>query len=106
MPSTWGGACGLMPRNARVRAVSATRGAGISPATILQKRQSTTGAILACYSRNRPPTYMVAWLRILGARPAIARGPREQVPPARNGVTPGPGTSQATRLDEFWGWVG
>ena len=25
---------------------------------------------------------------------------------ARNGVTPGPGTSQATRLDEFWGWVG
>src|SRR2546430_1349291 len=27
------------------------------------------GAILACNPPNRPPTYMVAWLRILGARP-------------------------------------
>src|SRR5215831_1169273 len=30
------------------------------------------GAILACNPPNRPPTYMVAWLRILGARPHCA----------------------------------
>src|SRR5215469_6270992 len=30
------------------------------------------GAILACYPPNRPPPDMVAWLRILGARPYCA----------------------------------
>src|SRR5215831_14939922 len=46
MTSTWVGAWGLMSRKARARAVSATRWAGTSPATIAQKRQSATGRSL------------------------------------------------------------
>src|SRR4051812_20445143 len=44
MTSTCVGACGLMSRNASALSVSRTTSAGISLATILQKRQSVTRA--------------------------------------------------------------
>ena len=40
MTRMWVGACGLMSRNATTRSSRWTTSAGISPATILQKRQS------------------------------------------------------------------
>src|SRR5215813_12985261 len=51
------------------------------------------GAILACHSPDRPPTYMVAWLRILGARLAIARGTTQT------------GSTRAQRCDARIGYV-
>ena len=58
-----------MSRNAIVRALESTQTAGISPATMLQKRQSATSPILTCDGLTGRPTYMVALLRTLGASP-------------------------------------
>ena len=44
--STWVGACALMSRNATVRSVVCTTSPGISPATILQNKQSSTCDLL------------------------------------------------------------
>src|SRR5215475_3364679 len=51
------------------------------------------GAILACHPPGGPPTYMVAWLRILGARLAIARGTMQT------------GSTRAQRCDARIGYV-
>src|SRR5215831_18650876 len=45
------------------------------------------GAILACNPPGRPPTYMVAWLRILGARAQCVWA--RPTGPARNGCVAG-----------------
>src|SRR5262245_256130 len=64
------------------------------------------GAILACNPPNRPPTYMVAWLRILGARPHCAWARHTGHFP-RNGCVARIGRRHGhfARMDEFWGWV-
>ena len=43
--STWVGACGFTSRNATVVSVSCTTSAGMSPATILQNRQSGSASV-------------------------------------------------------------
>src|SRR5215469_657104 len=53
------------------------------------------GAILACNPPNRPPTYMVAWLRILGARPLCAWNQSDRLLPAQRMRRPDRYTSQA-----------
>ena len=64
------------------------------------------GAILACNPPNRPPTYMVAWLRILGARPHCA-WTRQTGSSPRNGCVARIGIRHRRYawMDEFWGWV-
>jgi hypothetical protein len=64
------------------------------------------GAILACNPPNRPPTYMVAWLRIFGARPHGA-WTRQTGSSPRNGCVARIGIRHRHHvwMDEFWGWV-
>src|SRR6266436_3173259 len=71
------GACGLMSRNAIVRALLDTMVAGMSAAAMPQNRQLGTRKILTCTGPATPLTYMVALLRTHGAPPRWCNGPPE-----------------------------
>jgi hypothetical protein len=89
-----------------VRELSSTRVAGISPATILQNRQSATQPILTCGRPARCQTYMVALLRTLGAAPAGAGalGPLVTGLLSLCSVAPGPLSVAAVAEGMPWAW--
>jgi hypothetical protein len=106
-----------MSENAMMRELSRTRVAGISPAAMLQNRQSATKPILTVAPPGGPLTYMVAVLRTLGAPPLLVHGPapagrscremrfsggREDVNSAHEHGCGGGGIVQTTRRVAGW----